>query len=101
MGTRKLRAWLQQPIRDRDLICQRQDRVGALMLDDICTEVATVLGRIHDMERIVTRVLLGSVQPRELERLRLSLECLPELIDLLRRACQGQESHAAALQKHA
>ncbi len=97
MGTRKLRAWLQQPIRDRDLICQRQDRVGALMQDDICADIATVLGRMHDMERIITRVLLGSAQPRELERLRLSLECLPELTDMLLRTCQSQENHADAL----
>ena len=97
MGTRKLRAWLQQPIRDRALIRQRQDRVGALMQDDICADVATVLGRMHDMERIITRVLLGSAQPRELERLRLSLECLPELTGMLLRACQSQESHADAL----
>lgn len=86
MGTRKLRAWLQQPIRDRQRIAERQDRVAALMHEEACTEVAATLGRMHDLERILTRVLLGSAQPRELERLRLSLECLPELIILLQNA---------------
>lgn len=89
MGTRKLRAWLQQPIRDRARIAHRQDRVDALMHDDACTDIASTLSRMHDMERILTRVLLGSAQPRELERLRLSLECLPELLDLLKNANNG------------
>lgn len=94
MGTRKLRAWLQQPIRDRDRIAQRQDRVDALLHDDACKEIATVLGRMHDMERIVTRILLGSAQPRELERLRLTLECLPELTTQLLQA-HGADTRAS------
>ncbi len=83
MGTRKLRAWLQQPIRDRKRIAHRQDRVEALMQDETCNDIATTLSGMHDMERILTRILLGSAQPRELERLRLSLERLPELVTLL------------------
>ncbi len=86
MGTRRLRAWLQQPVRDRARIAHRQDRVDALMQDDACTDVAATLSSMHDLERILTRVLLGSAQPRELERLRLSLECLPELTALLDKA---------------
>ena len=86
MGTRKLRAWLQQPLRNRQLIRHRQARVAHLMAEQHCDAIAAVLANIHDMERICTRVLLGSVQPRELERLRLSLEQLPELVDLLQQA---------------
>lgn len=79
MGARKLRAWLQQPIRNRQKIHQRQDRVAALMDNDACEEVADVLGNMYDLERILTRVLLGNAQPRELERLRKSLELIPSL----------------------
>ncbi|MFK7853466.1 MAG: DNA mismatch repair protein MutS [Granulosicoccus sp.] len=83
MGARKLRAWLQQPIRDLVTITQRQDRVAELIKDQLFSEVAAVLSRMHDLERILTRVLLKSVQPRELERLRLSLELVPELVQTL------------------
>lgn len=79
MGARKLRAWLQQPLRSRSLIGARQDRVTELMQEDACESLAELLSGMHDMERILTRVQLGSVQPRELERLRTSLELLPEL----------------------
>ncbi|MFK7860538.1 MAG: DNA mismatch repair protein MutS [Granulosicoccus sp.] len=93
MGSRKLRAWLQQPLRKRQLIGQRQSQVALLMADQRCDDIATVLASIHDVERITTRVLLGNVQPRELERLRLSLERLPELVGLLVKA---QEAHATS-----
>ena len=95
MGGRKLRAWLQQPLRNRTQIRQRQDRVEALMLHSTCDAVAEVLSSIHDLERILTRVLLGSVQPRELERLRTSLEQLPELNKLLLNANQSSGDTAA------
>jgi len=83
MGARKLRTWLQQPIRDLQTITMRQDRVAELIGDERCGDVAKILSRMHDMERILTRVLLRSAQPRELERLRLSLELLPELTTVL------------------
>jgi len=86
MGARKLRAWLQQPLRNRQLIRHRQARVAHLMSDQHCDDIAALLANIHDLERICTRVLLGSVQPRELERLRLSLEQLPALTKLLQLA---------------
>lgn len=83
MGARKLRAWLQQPLRNRAAIEQRQNRVAVLMNQSICNDVAPVLASIHDIERILTRILLGSVQPRELERLRTSLEKIPQLSEYL------------------
>ena len=98
MGARKLRAWLQQPIRDLTVIAQRQDRVAELISDELCNEVADVLSRMHDIERIITRVLLRSAQPRELERLRLSLELLPELARLLNNG-QANMEDALALQE--
>lgn len=86
MGARKLRAWLQQPLRGRHLIKQRQSQVAMLLREQRCDDIAKVLASIHDVERITTRVLLCNVQPRELERLRLSLEQLPQLTGLLQQA---------------
>ena len=83
MGTRRLKAWLQQPVRNRSVIHVRQERVASLSQNEVCIDVASTLSRIHDMERILTRVQLNNALPRELERLRLSLECLPELEALL------------------
>jgi len=86
MGARKLKAWLQQPLRDRSHIQQRQDRVANLMHDAICDTIAQSLKDVHDLERILTRVLLGSVQPRELDKLRHSLGKFPEIATELAKA---------------
>ncbi|MFT6301139.1 MAG: DNA mismatch repair protein MutS [Granulosicoccus sp.] len=95
MGARKLRAWLQQPLRNRGAIEQRQNRVAVLMNHSICNDVAQVLASIYDIERILTRILLRSVQPRELERLRTSLERLPQLSEYLSTADSAPGALAA------
>lgn len=95
MGARKLRAWLQQPIRNRDTIEERQNRVAALMHADTCETLAGLLSRVHDLERILTRVLLGSALPRELERLRTSLALVPELLELIRSLTHTDRDTAA------
>ncbi len=99
MGARKLRAWLQQPVRSRAVIQERQNRVAVLMQGETSESVAGILSRVHDLERILTRVLLGSAQPRELERLRTSLELLPELLELLLHAgsCDGDKAALSAM----
>ena len=83
MGTRLLRRWLQKPTREKTVVLQRQDAIKTLIHSRQFDHVQPLLKQMHDMERIITRVHLGSVQPRELERLRLSLELLPELHDAL------------------
>lgn len=85
MGTRRLRHWLQQPTRDRDLITQRQNSIKALLADHNFDALQPLLKQVHDIERILTRIHLNSVQPRELYRLHLSLGLLPELHDQLQR----------------
>ena len=94
MGSRLLRAWLQQPLRNRMAIYSRQARVALLMQNEHCQAIAGILSSIHDVERIGTRVLLGSVQPRELERLKLSLEQVPGLLAKLATATSAYTQNA-------
>ena len=83
MGTRRLRQWLQRPTRDRNLISQRQSSIKALMQDAAFNELQPLLRQVHDVERILTRIHLKSVQPRELYRLHISLGFLPEIYQAL------------------
>ncbi len=110
MGTRRLRHWLQQPTRDRDLIGQRQRSIAALIKGDNYGELQPLLKQVHDVERILTRVHLKSVQPRELHRLQVSLGLLPEIYAQLQRinciemnaiadACKTQPDAHALLSK--
>lgn len=83
MGNRRLRTWLQRPTRNRELIRQRQTGVQALLEQQFFERIHAHLKSIYDIERILTRIHLGSVQPRELDRLRASLLVLPELCAVL------------------
>ncbi len=83
MGARLLRRWLHQPLRDRAALTQRQALVARFQQDYLFESLRQVLKQVGDMERILGRVALGSARPRDLVRLRDSLEALPELHQLL------------------
>ena len=79
MGSRLLNRWLQGPIRQRSTLNARQQAVEALQ-DDFRDELfVTPLGRIGDLERILSRIGLRSARPRDLSRLYQALGELPTL----------------------
>ena len=94
MGTRLLRNWLHSPTRDVAVITQRQNAITVLLKHSLFESLSPLLKQVHDIERILTRIHLSSVQPRELERLRLSLAVLPEIESLL---SSHQESYLNTL----
>ena len=74
MGARRLKDWLQQPTRKRELIRERQTQVAAFLEHQLWQSMHKALSTVSDMERILTRVHLATAQPRELDRLRTSLQ---------------------------
>ncbi|VEI58912.1 DNA mismatch repair protein MutS [Pasteurella multocida] len=83
MGSRLLKRWIHQPIRDRRKLLQRQHIIGALLEQDLVAELQPYLHQIGDMERILARVALRSARPRDLTRLRTALEQLPSIRQIL------------------
>ncbi len=82
LGSRLLRRWLGQPLLDVSALEQRLDAVDSFHKDGLARgSVAAVLGGVADLERIVGRVVAGTVAPRELLALKSGLEALPELRD--------------------
>jgi DNA mismatch repair protein MutS len=79
MGTRHLRRWLHRPINNEAELQRRHDAVSALIHNYQFDSVRAALRPICDMERILTRVALGSARPRDLTRLADSLAALPAL----------------------
>ena len=80
MGSRALGHWLHHPLRDRRIPQERQAAIGALTSGEKLFETPRrVLRDVSDIERIATRVALGSVRPRELSALRTSLKAAPSL----------------------
>jgi DNA mismatch repair protein MutS len=80
MGGRLLRQRLLRPSMDRDEIELRLDAVGELLQQTILrAELRKQLGGILDLERLLSKVTLGSAGPRDLLALGRSLEKIPAL----------------------
>ena len=79
MGARLLKRWLAAPLRDAGAVRERQRAVLALIEARGPDRLRTDLREIGDMERIVTRIALGSAAPRDLARLRESLAVWPDI----------------------
>src|SRR5690606_37878202 len=82
MGSRLLRRWLHQPLRNRQAVQERQNVITTLLApvaaDSLEAEepldiLLRGLKRMPDLERIATRLWLRSARPRELASLR---DCL-------------------------
>lgn len=83
MGGRLLRRWLGRPIRDHKSLNLRHDAVAKLKAQQAYHDITLILKNIGDIERILSRIALLSARPRDLLRLKLSLEQLPDLKVLL------------------
>jgi DNA mismatch repair protein MutS len=92
MGSRLLRRWLGQPLRDLEALRVRHDVVEALAGDGVRrARLRELLGRMADVERLTNRVRQGSAQPRDLLALRASLLAAGEIRNL---AAGGEEGIA-------
>ncbi|MEM7000439.1 MAG: DNA mismatch repair protein MutS [Pseudomonadota bacterium] len=79
MGGRLLRHWLHAPRRDQNEVLARQAWVQAALAQSRFHSLRETLKEISDLERILTRVGLGSATPRDLARLHKALQLLPVL----------------------
>ena len=85
MGARKLRSWVEQPLRERRAILQRQE--GIRVLSDQLSdrdEIREYLNAIYDLERLMTRISLHTASPRDLLAFKQSLSFLVPIRNLLR-----------------
>ena len=84
MGSRALRQWLTQPLRDRSVARARHDAVATLLAPPTHAQgfdaIREALRQMSDVERINARVALRQVRPRELAGLRDTLLGLPDLL---------------------
>src|SRR5207237_4509522 len=78
MGARELRRWLDQPLRDRERLEERLNRVGVLLDDPLARgRLQVELRSLPDLERITARITQGFATPRDLLALRKALGALP------------------------
>lgn len=85
MGARMLKQWVEKPLVNTIEINRRlesvNELVGDVMLRD---ELAEILSSTYDISRIISRVSLGTVTPKDLVSLKMTLKVLPNLLDKLK-----------------
>jgi len=78
MGGRMIRSWLEKPLLDPVEIGRRHSAVEELVGATICrSELTEALKDVSDIERIMTRIVTGSVNGREMLGLARGLRALP------------------------
>ena len=84
MGARRLRDCLSQPLASSEKIIERQDVVQAFVSNDSALQsFRAALKEIRDLERTVSRLSAGSGNGRDLLSVRLALEQIPSLKNIL------------------
>lgn len=91
MGARMLKRWLVFPLKDVAPIVQRQEVVEHFFRHpDMRDEIRMHLTRIGDLERIISKVAVGRVNPREMAQLRVALEA----VEPIRNLCMEEENES-------
>lgn len=84
MSGRLLKHWILHPLMDLNEISSRLDAVEELKNNyTLRTTLRDLLGRVQDMERIISRITLNAANARDLVSLSQSLAVLPEIKKVL------------------
>jgi DNA mismatch repair protein MutS len=90
MGGRLLRRWIANPVRDREELSRRHRCVSVLQESHCLEELRDLLRGVGDVERIMSRVALGSARPRDLTTLRGALAMVPRLRTVIDKQSQAE-----------
>ena len=84
MGGRMLRSWVEKPLMDPVQITNRQNAVAELVEETVQRgELEELLKDVTDLERVMTRVVTGTVNGRDLLSLASGLRALPGIKEKL------------------
>ncbi len=90
-GARLLRQWVEHPLLHTSAIVKRQNAVeelfGNYMLRE---EIGALLENVLDLERLVTKIVYGTANAKDLRAVSSTLSILPELKELLA-TCRSDE----------
>lgn len=80
MGARRLKTWIEEPLLDKFRIDQRLATVEVLV-DDLMlrSDLRLLLKQVYDLERLTSKLVYGSINPRDMIALKNSLFVLPDI----------------------
>jgi DNA mismatch repair protein MutS len=84
MGGRLLKRWLVLPLKDRQPIEERHQVVAVLKdTQEIHHDLDARLREIGDLERLISKVAVGKINPREVQHLKRTLQQIQPIHELL------------------
>ena len=98
MGSRLLRRWMVMPLKERLAIEERLHVVDVLVRNrDMATRLLPQVQQVGDLERLISKVSVGRINPRELLQLRRSLGAIAQIRQLC--ASVGDEAFNAMAER--
>ncbi len=94
MGGRLLKQWIMHPLLEVDAILQRQEALSFFLSSPAITLLPQKLEQVRDLERLIMRVETGYASPRDLVAVKLSLEQIPHVLQILQN-CSSSYLHDA------
>ncbi len=83
MGSRLMKRWVSMPLKDIKPVNERLDAVQYLIEHvEMRTEIIEHITRIGDLERLISRVAVGRITPREVIQLKMALHALLPIKEL-------------------
>lgn len=80
MGARMLRKYVEQPLIEKDAVLKRLDAVEELVSNAIGREeIREYLNPVYDLERLVSKIVYQSANPRDMTAFQSSLSMLPPI----------------------
>jgi DNA mismatch repair protein MutS len=80
MGSRMLKRWVAMPLKDIKAIEQRLDAVEHLILSpELMQHLIQKIREVGDLERLISKVPLGKINPREVLQMHRALAAIPEI----------------------
>ncbi|MDH5379835.1 MAG: DNA mismatch repair protein MutS [Cyclobacteriaceae bacterium] len=84
MGSRMMKRWMVLPLKDEVTIRERQNAVEAFVKDqELLDHVKAQLKLIGDLERLISKVAVGRINPREMVALKKALDAVAPIKKLL------------------
>ena len=83
MGKRLIRSWLEHPLMNITTINNRQSAVEELVNDNMLRlEITDALSGVFDIERLMTKIVYGSANARDLRSLCSAIQSFPRISEL-------------------
>lgn len=83
MGSRMLKRWMVMPLKDKQLIDERLEIVTSFLKEPDKTEsLQKSVKQIGDLERLISKVAIGKINPREIVQIKRALYSVEEIKNL-------------------